>query len=192
MLRLALCTAIACLLSLSAQAQQYEGKTANLMSIVTVKAKDSSKPITVKSSTFKPGAMIPKDNSAYGANKSPQLSWSGAPKGVVSYVLIFQDPDVAGDKPLTHWIVGNIAPSITSLAEGAAAPKGVFQGGAHGNAYAGPHPPSGLHHYYFEVFALDTKLDLKDGVKANEIEGAMTEHVLASGALEGVYQGPGQ
>jgi Raf kinase inhibitor-like YbhB/YbcL family protein len=193
MLRFASAAILACLLSFAAEAQQYEGKSANLMSIVTVKPKDSTaKPIVVTSSAFKPGGAIPKDNSAYGANKPPQLSWSGAPKGVASYVLVFQDPDVAGDKPLTHWILGNLSGSTTSLAEGAPAPAGAFQGGAHGNAYAGPHPPSGLHHYYFEIFALDTKLNLKDGLKAEEIEGAMTEHVLASGALEGTYQGPGQ
>ena len=87
--------------------------------------------------------------------------------------------------------MGNIPPTTTSLAEGfASPPAGAFQTGVRGNSYFGPRPPSGVHHYTFQVFALDTKLNLKDGAKLAEVQGAMTEHVLASGAVQGTYAGP--
>ena len=84
---------------------------------------------------------------------------------------------------------------MTSLPEGLTnSPAGVFQTGARGNSYFGPRPPSGsgVHNYTFEVFALDTKLNLKDGAKLADVQGAMTEHVLASGVMQATYAAPSQ
>jgi Raf kinase inhibitor-like YbhB/YbcL family protein len=106
-------------------------------------------------------------------------------------LVILEDPDVGAEKPFTHWIIGNLPGTTTSLPEGlTASPGGAFQTGVRGNSYFGPRPPSGVHHYTFQVFALDTKLNLKDGAKLAEVQGAMIEHVLASGAVQATYAGP--
>jgi Raf kinase inhibitor-like YbhB/YbcL family protein len=170
--------------------QPLMGATAKQLTVEVIKPKDNAA-LKVMSTSFKANGEIPKANSAYGDNKSPQLSWTGAPKGVTTFLVILEDPDVGAEKPFTHWIIGNLPGATTSLPEGlTTSPAGVFQTGVRGNSYFGPRPPSGVHHYTFQVFALDTKLNLKDGAKLAEVQGAMTEHVLASGAVQGTYAGP--
>ncbi|MBI1359759.1 MAG: YbhB/YbcL family Raf kinase inhibitor-like protein [Alphaproteobacteria bacterium] len=173
---------------------QLAGQTAKQLTYELIKAKGET-PLSVSSTSFSPGGKIPSANTAYGDNRSPQLSWSGAPDGVTSYLVILEDPDVGPKKPFTHWIIGNLPPTTTSLPEGlTTSPPGAFQTGARGDSYFGPRPPagSGVHNYTFEVFALDTKLDLKDGAKLAEVQGAMTEHVLASGVMQATSQAPGE
>jgi Raf kinase inhibitor-like YbhB/YbcL family protein len=187
---LGLATALMAGAASAQQSQTLLGATARQLTVATIEPKDHAA-LKVTSTSFTAGGEIPKANSAYGANKSPQLSWTGAPKGVATFLVILEDPDVGVEKPFTHWIIGNLPPTTTSLPEGlTASPPGAFQTGVRGNSYFGPRPPSGVHHYTFQVFALDAKLNLKDGAKLPEVQGAMTEHVLASGALQGTYAGP--
>src|SRR4051812_41972795 len=47
----------------------------------------------VKSDSFIASGAIPEKYTEYGANISPQLSWSGAPAGTKSFVLLLEDPD---------------------------------------------------------------------------------------------------
>jgi Raf kinase inhibitor-like YbhB/YbcL family protein len=54
--------------------------------------------------------------------------------------------------------------------------------------YGGPAPPSGTHRYYFKLYALDAKLDLKPGAKKDDVLGAMKGRVLAEGSLMGKYK----
>ena len=56
----------------------------------------------------------------------------------------------------------------------------------------GPHPPrdDGPHHYHFEVFCLDTPLNLRPGATRSEVMAAMAGHVLAKGELVGLYEAP--
>jgi Raf kinase inhibitor-like YbhB/YbcL family protein len=53
--------------------------------------------------------------------------------------------------------------------------------------YGGPCPPSGTHRYFFKIFALDTKPDLKPSARRAELDAAMRGHVLAQGELMGRY-----
>ena len=96
-------------------------------------------------------------------------------------------PDAPGGL-FTHWLVWNIDPKTTSIAEGSM-PKGAVEGtndfGAAG--YGGPQPPSGTHRYYFKVFALDQKLNLSAGAKRRDLDKAMKGHVIAQGQLMGRY-----
>jgi Raf kinase inhibitor-like YbhB/YbcL family protein len=48
--------------------------------------------------------------------------------------------------------------------------------------YGGPCPPS-PHRYFFRIFALDKKLDLKSGAKRAALDKAMSGHVIARGEL---------
>ena len=89
------------------------------------------------------------DHITMGANKSPAMSWSGAPDGTKSFAIICNDPDVPSviddvnqegkiipaDLPrvdFCHWVLVDISAEITSLAIGAES-DGITPGGkAHG------------------------------------------------------------
>lgn len=102
----------------------------------------------------------------------------GAPKtatGTQSFVVHIRDPDVARNKTTEdqiHWLVWNIPGAATGLPEGvpqgAELPDGSRQISASGPSYRGPSAPATgpQHHYTFEVYALDTKLDVQPGTDA--------------------------
>ncbi len=147
--------------------------------------------IDVTSETFAAGQAIPLENSAYGDNFSPQLSWGAGPEGTQSYVVIMEDPDLPGRPPFLHWIIGDLPADMTSLPAGLVeTPEGAFQTGVRGATYFGPRPPSGLHNYTFQVFALDERLELDDGAKLDDVKAKMTGHALAVGVLQGTYAAP--
>ena len=128
---------------------------------------------------------------------SPQIDWSGAPAGTMSFALIFHDGDVHPGKTfadVTHWIAWNIPATATglpaSVAAGADLPDGTHQGPniARMNSYMGPCPPPGLpHHYTLEVYALDSKLDLPGTASRADLEKALGGHILASGVYNGLF-----
>jgi len=141
----------------------------------------------VTSSAFQEGGTIPEKFSKNGQNVSPGLRIEGAPAEAKSLVLIVDDPD-APVGLFTHWLVWNIDPKTSGIAEGSA-PSGAVQGrndfGEMG--YGGPQPPSGTHRYYFKIFALDRTLDLKPGAKRRDLDAAMKGHVVGQGQLMGRY-----
>ena len=53
--------------------------------------------------------------------------------------------------------------------------------------YDGPAPPSGVHRYYFKLYALDTVLNLRAGASKNQLLGVMKGHILAETQLMGTY-----
>lgn len=153
--------------------------------------------LAVSSPSFEHEAPIPDRHSAYHAGRSPALEWTAGPEGTVSYALMLEDPDAPGGAPYVHWVLYNVPATVTRLAEGLPddaaldEPSGALQGAnTRGTlGYFGPRPPKshGAHRYCFEVFALDTALDLAPGAEANELKGAMRGHVLAHGVLTGRY-----
>ncbi len=62
--------------------------------------------------------MMPMKHGAEGHNASPMLSWSGAPEGTKSFVVIMDDPDAAEPKPFVHWVAYDISGTVTELREG--------------------------------------------------------------------------
>ena len=142
----------------------------------------------VTSTSFPAGQAIPDKYSAYGSNVSPQLSWSEAPPGTKTFVLLVEDPDAPRPTPFVHWLVYNIPVSTTSVNEGQ-----PISGGTQGNndngqpAYYGPKPPSGNHHYHFKVFAVDEALNLNRGAGKDDVMKAISGHTLAQGELVGTY-----
>lgn len=140
----------------------------------------------VTSSAFQGGANIPSKFSCDGANSSPPLQISDVPSEAKSLVLIVDDPD-APSGLFTHWIVWNISPQTSTIAEGSV-PKGVQGTSDFGKSgYGGPCPPSGTHRYYFKIFALDRELDLPFGARRNQLDAAIKGHVIAQGELVGRY-----
>src|SRR5256714_2094606 len=141
----------------------------------------------ITSPAFQEGGEIPAKFSRDGGNRNPALDISGTPSESKSLVLIVDDPD-APVGLFTHWLVWNIDPKTTEIAEHSV-PNGAVQGtNDYPNlGYGGPQPPSGTHRYYFKIFALDRMLDLKSGAKRRELDAAMQGHVIAQGELMGRY-----
>ena len=150
--------------------------------------------LTLTSEAFQPGAAIPVQFSAYGDGVSPPLAWSGAPAGTRSFVLLVEDPDASSAKPYVHWMAWNIAADRTGLPEAVAAgAPGLVQGRNNRgrNAWFGPRPPGrSAHHYWFQLFALDTALTLPATASRNDLLKAMDGHVLAAGRLLGMFAKP--
>lgn len=157
--------------------------------------------LTITSSAFTQGHPIPKKYTGEGADVSPPLSWSGLPEGTKELVLICDDPDAPRDEPWVHWVIYKIPASATGLPEGVPRksrlkdPAGVLQGKnswpeGENIGYRGPMPPPGhgVHHYYFKLYALDAPLDVEPGLDKKAILEKIRDHVLADGALMGIYE----
>ncbi len=88
------------------------------------------------------------------------------------------DPD-APIRAWVHWLAWNI-PVGTHIRE-AITLKEQGINDFRENKYGGPHPPYGIHRYYFKVYALDAPLTLPAEAGKNELEKAM------QGACVGVW-----
>jgi Raf kinase inhibitor-like YbhB/YbcL family protein len=151
--------------------------------------------LTITSSAFAAKGGIPTKHTCEGDDVSPPLAWAGVPANAQSLVLIVDDPDAPDPKaPKTtwvHWVLYDVPPSSTGLAEGARAlPPGTREGRNDWKrtGYGGPCPPIGRHRYFFKLYALDTRLDdLGEPTKA-ALESAMHGHVVAQAELVGTYQ----
>ncbi len=143
--------------------------------------------ISITSPSFQAGGDIPTKFTCNGTNVSPELQISSVPNETKSVVLIVDDPD-APRGLFTHWIVWNIDPKTTRVAENSAPTAGVQGTNDFGKRnYGGPCPPSGTHRYFFKIFALDIKLESKPSARRAELDAAMRGHVLAQGELMGRY-----
>jgi Raf kinase inhibitor-like YbhB/YbcL family protein len=147
---------------------------------------------SIKTTAFSEGGTIPKKYTCDGSDLSPALTWADALPGTKSLALIADDPD-APVGTWTHWIAWNIPPEA-ELPEGVAKVESLSDGTRQGKndfkkiGYGGPCPPPGKpHRYFFKLYALDAKLDIKPGAGRNELERAMKGHVLAQVDLMGKY-----
>ncbi len=148
--------------------------------------------LTLSSSAFAAGKTIPDEYSCKGRNISPALAWTGAPDNTAAFALIMDDPDAPAGT-FTHWVIYNIPAASKSLQQGVAQQPtfddGAAQGRNSGNRqyYEGPCPPSGTHHYFFRLYALDTRLNLPPGATVDQVRKAMQGHILAQGELMGLF-----
>jgi Raf kinase inhibitor-like YbhB/YbcL family protein len=146
------------------------------------------------SSAFESGELMPVKYTCNGENVNPSLEFVDVPERAVSLVLIMDDPDVPvtvrEDQIWDHWIKFNIPTSVKTVAENSE-PEGVAGVGTSGNLkYHGPCPPDRQHRYFFKLYALDTKLNLPEGVTKKEVETAMTKHIIDQAELIGLYEQP--
>jgi Raf kinase inhibitor-like YbhB/YbcL family protein len=160
-------------------------------------------PLLMTTTAFEDGGVIPdKYTQAAGPMApSPELKWSQVPAGTQSFVLLMHDPEPVLQKgskmDITHWLIWNIPGTATGLPEGVAAgqlPDGSRQVSLRSNGYMGPGaPPGPYHHYTFELYALDTKLDVPQGTPQeasatrNAVVNAMDGHVLGKAVLVGRF-----
>jgi len=157
--------------------------------------------LTLTTAGFADGAEVPKQftmNAPDGNGASPKLEWSHVPEGTVSFALILHDPDVSirrTNDDVLHWMIFNIPGSARELPEGMPAtaqmPDGSIQAkNLRGRVgYMGPGaPPAGPdHHYTFELYALDIKLDLGPDATRADVLKAMDGHILGKGVLVGRF-----
>ena len=153
--------------------------------------------LQISSTNFTAGGEIPAVHTCEGKDTSPALSWSGVPEGARSLALIVDDPDApdpaAPKTTWVHWVLYDLPPSTTALAEGVTAgalPTGTRQG--HNDwkrpGYGGPCPPIGRHRYFFKLYALDKTIEGSAHFTKAELTRAMEGHVIAQAELIGTYQ----
>jgi Raf kinase inhibitor-like YbhB/YbcL family protein len=140
--------------------------------------------LIVKSPAFENNKQIPSKYSCDGEEISPPITVEGIPPETMTLALVLEDPDARGT--FDHWIVWNIAPPGKIAENTVPGIQGLNSAGQ--QAYVGMCPPSGTHRYFFKVYALDSKLDLKaTSTKKKDLEKAMQGHILAKGELIGLY-----
>lgn len=167
------------------------------MALAQTPATPPATPMTLTSSAFADGAVIPdKYTQASPSPVSPALSWDNAPAGTMSFALIMHDPDTApnkGSADVLHWIAFNIpatahslpenVPNIPQLPDGTIQPNNLR--GTPG--FMGPGARGVYHHYTIELFALDTKLSLGPSATRAEVLAAMDGHIIGKAAYEGRF-----
>jgi Raf kinase inhibitor-like YbhB/YbcL family protein len=146
------------------------------------------------STAYSNGGEIPRRYACDGANLSPALNWEGVPAGTHSLALIADDPDAPAGT-WTHWILWNIPAQAAALHEGLPQAELLDNGARQGRndfrriGYGGPCPPPGKpHRYFFKLYALDLRLDVKPGAGRSELEAAMKQHILSRAELMGTYR----
>jgi Raf kinase inhibitor-like YbhB/YbcL family protein len=153
-------------------------------------------PFTLLCPVLEAENMIPTQYSCNGKDVSLPLAWGDPPEGTKSLVLIMDDPDakaVAGYVWI-HWVIFNLPPETRNLAEDIAKTGSLPDGGIQGKnsfgriGYGGPCPPSGLHHYVFKLYALDTLLNAASGATSGAITLKMNGHILAQTELVTTYR----
>jgi Raf kinase inhibitor-like YbhB/YbcL family protein len=164
--------------------------------------------MTLTTTGWPDGGLIPLKYTQAAFELSPGVQWSGAPQGTVSYVLTFTDLDTAVNNSadgILHWMLWNIPGMTTAVQQGAPEgfewPDGTRQICVSGSRYRGPaaHAAGPLHHYAFEIYALDTNLDVKAPPQGpqepnpnvqdirNAVRQAMIGHIRAKGACVGLF-----
>lgn len=126
-----------------------------------------------------------------GENKSPAISWSGAPRNTKSYAVTIYDPDAPTGSGWWHWVVFNIPADVTALPTNASEnglPQGAVQSRTDfgSEAYGGPCPPKGerAHRYVVAVHALDVEtLDLKPESSGALVGYMLNEHRLGKAQM---------
>ncbi len=155
--------------------------------------------LQVTSEDFADGEPLPEWAGFGFGNTSPQLSWSGAPEGTRSYLVVCHDPDAPVVGGFHHWAVVGIPADVTSLPRGAGSFGQQLGGGQavtlandYGTRdFGGCAPPEGdrPHRYVFTVWALDTdNTGLDSSTSVAKAQFATLGNVLARGSITGTYQ----
>jgi Raf kinase inhibitor-like YbhB/YbcL family protein len=127
------------------------------------------KPMTLTTSAWKDGGVIPDKYAQSGAEVSPPLAWDNVPDGTRSFVLIMHDLDNITPQDtdgFVHWMLWNIPKDERALPEAIPAaeegPRGTKQISSSGPYYRGPAAPAAgpVHHYAFELYALSGTVDV--------------------------------
>jgi Raf kinase inhibitor-like YbhB/YbcL family protein len=142
--------------------------------------------LTITSTAFKDGGMIPSKFTCKGSNVNPPLHIEGIPEGTKSVTVIMDDPDAMVEGGFTHWLGWNYDPTMIDIPEN-------YKGGVQGmnmekrKGYYGPCPPQGTHHYHFRVYALSSTLKIGANSDKKRVMAAMEGKILAQGEIVGLF-----
>lgn len=137
----------------------------------------------VTSSAFKEGEQIPEKYSNSGKNVNPDLMIENIPANTKSLAIMFDDPD-SPNEAFVHWLVKNIKPDTTKVAENSV-PGEALKNSFGVKEYGGPAPPEGTHRYVFHVYALPIE-ELKSET-IDEFKNDVKAIQLAEAKLMGLY-----
>lgn len=159
-------------------------------------AKPSEKHPTFRltSPAVKDGEKLPVEFTGDGASASPPLTWTGAPRGTQTFVLIMHHLDPEG-RTKVYWLMHDIAPQTTGVAKNAADFGKMGVSTVHDRVeYAPPHSQGpGEKKYVLTLFALSAKPNLADAAQPVTFEpllAAMKGKVLAAADLTVLYARP--
>ncbi|MDD5454699.1 MAG: YbhB/YbcL family Raf kinase inhibitor-like protein [Candidatus Ratteibacteria bacterium] len=139
----------------------------------------------ITSPEFQNNQLMPAKFTCDGENINPALNIAGIPDGTKSLALIMDDPDAVSGT-FVHWVVFNI--SVTSKIAENSVPGKQGNNSVGMKKYQSPCPPSGTHRYFFKVYALDTILNLNEGITKARLEQEMAGHILDKAELIGLYK----
>lgn len=144
-------------------------------------------PMTITSPAFANNGTFPQKYTCNGTAVSPELDFNNVPQTARSLALEVTDPDAPGGT-FAHWLAWNIPTSVTQFKEDDV-PAGVVQGlnGFGKNNYGSPCPPNGVHHYVFDLYALDDTLGVPASKGREDFESAIKAHIVAQSRLVGLY-----
>ncbi|HEX2674893.1 MAG TPA: YbhB/YbcL family Raf kinase inhibitor-like protein [Polyangiaceae bacterium] len=146
--------------------------------------------ITVHSVAFEPDGALPISCTVDGVGAPPALNFGEVPEAAKSLVVLAEDPDAPLLEPFAHWLVYGIPNSAHDVDAQTQHHYRLGKNGKSEQSYApaAPPPGHGVHHYHFQVFALDELPDLAEGAERQELLDAMAGHVLAWGEIIGTYE----
>jgi len=147
----------------------------------------TNKNMKIVSSAFNHNTKIPRKYTCDGENVNPPVQFLDIPENAKSLVLIVDDPD-APSKIWVHWVVYNINPQTSEVKENSVPQDGIEGITDFGKpGYGGPCPPSGVHRYFFKLYALHTTLDLPQNATKQMVEDKMQGHIIDRTELIGLY-----
>jgi len=144
------------------------------------------------SPAFAQGEPIPQKYACNGQEVSPPLQWDDVPQTTQSLALIMDDPDAPAGT-WVHWVLYNLPAGTRALSENIPPDISLPDGSRHGKnswgrfGYGGPCPPSGVHRYFFKLYALDIKPDLPAGASKEQLLATMEGHILGQAEVMGTY-----
>lgn len=142
----------------------------------------------ITSPLFEDNMMLPKTYSCDGQGVNPPLVFSGIPSDAKSLALVMEDPD-APNATFTHWVVYNMAPNTTEIAENSVPENAVLGKTSLGKpGYVAACPPNGSHRYIFTLYALDIVLPNDDVYTKDTLAFAVQGHIVATAQLTGLYE----
>lgn len=174
---------------------EHSGET---ITIFKVQARDP-RGVAVTLPAQGPDGRFADEHTAYHDNLSPPVEWKEI-EDAEAYALIVEDPDAPREHPFVHWMIWNIPRGHTRLPQGLPndpvliTPQTAVQGknDMGGYGWFGPLPPRGhgVHRYYFQLFALDSMLEMGPDTPLNELLNALKGHTIAEGEAMAAYEAP--
>jgi Raf kinase inhibitor-like YbhB/YbcL family protein len=167
---------------------------ARFLSATEAADQETTMALLLSTTAFQSGGTIPKKFTCAGTDVSPELAWTDPPVGTKTFAVIVDDPDAPAGT-WVHWVLYDLPAGTRGLTEDMPRDRQLPDGARQGQndfrkiGYNGPCPPKGApHRYFFKLYALSSKTNLKPGASKRELERAMKGHILAQAEMIGRFQ----